>query len=80
MADLEQAEKEAAYQAALEWVERGYYDPRISFEAGAAWQRERHSPLCECGETVPRPCIAKYPDGHNATKCGATLSQERDRG
>lgn len=67
--DPDLGEKVAAYDASVEWVARGYYDPRISFEAGAAWQRNQHSPPCQCGETTPGPCIARYPEGHNRVKC-----------
>lgn len=67
--DPDLADKILAYQASVDWERRGYLNPQISFEAGAAWQRNRHKPLCECGETVPGPCIARYPEGHNARKC-----------
>jgi hypothetical protein len=69
--DPELSEKVAAYDASVEWVARGYVDPRVSFEAGAAWHRTRHDPLCACGETTPGPCIRRYPEGHNAVKCSA---------
>ena len=67
--DPELGEKVAAYDASVDWVARGYFDPRISFEAGAAWHRTRHDPLCACGETTPGPCIRRYPEGHNAVRC-----------
>lgn len=72
--DPELGEKVAAYDASVEWVARGYVDPRISFEAGAAWHRTRHNPLCACGETSPGPCIRRYPEGHNAVKCTAPMT------
>jgi hypothetical protein len=42
---IDVGEQQAAYEASFDWVARGYVDPRISFEAGAAWHRTR-------GETV----------------------------
>jgi hypothetical protein len=63
------AEKAATQQASLECVARGYCDPAITFELGAIWQRRRHSPPCQCGETLPGPCVSRYPFGHNSKKC-----------
>lgn len=70
------AEKQATYNASLDCVARGYRDPAITFELGAIWQRNRHAPLCQCGETTPGPCIACYPAGHNGVKCGGEAKAE----
>lgn len=67
--DDETNEMRAAYDASVDWEQQGYFNPRISFEAGAAWHRRRHKPVCQCGETIPGPCVSRYPFGHNERKC-----------